>query len=213
MSSDLPSLLLASLHPASRKQAEQSLGNQDGSVCLSAGVYLKNVTKLRQEEDINPIPAPDKVELRKALVPMLHLSARDDKIIHAQVTESVNLIAELDFPERWPDLIDVSPVFSNPTSSSRSTNNLLLTDGHDHERPWRAHFHSDALFSEINCVLSRFMDPFLQLFRNTAGLLLAPAPSAPAPALVRQMTLLLEIYYDFTCQDLPPAIEDAHEEF
>lgn len=27
------------------------------------------------------------------------------------------------------------------------------------------------------------------------------------------MTLLLEIYDDARCQDLPPGIEDAHEEF
>lgn len=27
------------------------------------------------------------------------------------------------------------------------------------------------------------------------------------------MTLLLEIYFDYTCQDLPPTIEDGHTEF
>ena len=27
------------------------------------------------------------------------------------------------------------------------------------------------------------------------------------------MILLIDIYYDFTCQDLPPALEDSHEEF
>lgn len=27
------------------------------------------------------------------------------------------------------------------------------------------------------------------------------------------MALLIDIFYDFTCQDLPPAIEDAHAEF
>lgn len=27
------------------------------------------------------------------------------------------------------------------------------------------------------------------------------------------MILLLDIYYDFTCHDLPPAIEDSYEEF
>lgn len=27
------------------------------------------------------------------------------------------------------------------------------------------------------------------------------------------MTLLNDIYYDFTCHDLPPAIEDSYEEF
>lgn len=57
---------------------------------------------------MNPIAESDKVDLRKALVPaMLHLSAPGDKTLRAQVAESVSLIAELDFPERWPDLIDV----------------------------------------------------------------------------------------------------------
>ena len=27
------------------------------------------------------------------------------------------------------------------------------------------------------------------------------------------MVLLIDIFYDFTCQDLPPAIEDSYEEF
>lgn len=80
---------------------------------------------------------------------------------------------------------------------------------------------SDALFTEINFVLARFMDPFLQLFRHTAARLLpaAAAPGAPPAAieerrlLVQTLTLLVDVYYDFTCQDLPPQLEDAHEEF
>jgi exportin-2 (importin alpha re-exporter) len=31
-----------------------------------------------------------------------------DKAIRAQTAESISLIAELDFPAKWPDLIDVS---------------------------------------------------------------------------------------------------------
>ena len=38
---------------------------------------------------------------------MIALSGPNEKPIRAQVAESVSLIAELDFPERWPDLIDV----------------------------------------------------------------------------------------------------------
>lgn len=38
---------------------------------------------------------------------MIALSGSNEKVIRAQVAESVSLIAELDFPERWPDLIDV----------------------------------------------------------------------------------------------------------
>jgi exportin-2 (importin alpha re-exporter) len=38
---------------------------------------------------------------------MIALSGRNEKAVRAQVAEAVSLIAELDFPERWPDLIDV----------------------------------------------------------------------------------------------------------
>ena len=66
---DLPALLLASLSPDTRKQAEQNLTvlssqqgflihlinlilnpSQDRAVRLSGSVYLKNITKLRWEE-------------------------------------------------------------------------------------------------------------------------------------------------------------------
>lgn len=66
---ELPTLLLASLNPSSRKQAEQSLqslsvqpgflthlltlvlqGAQDRAVRLAASVYLKNIVKSRWED-------------------------------------------------------------------------------------------------------------------------------------------------------------------
>ena len=60
------------------------------------------------------------------------------------------------------------------------------------------------------------MTPFLQLFRQTASLLLnssAPASQADYSLYAQAMVLLVAIYYDFTCQDLPPAIEDSQPEF
>lgn len=65
------------------------------------------------------------------------------------------------------------------------------------------------------------MEPFLQLFRQTASLLLTnPSPNASLTSpkenyalLAQSMILLNDIYYDFTCHDLPPAIEDSHDEF
>lgn len=97
----------------------------------------------------------------------------------------------------------------------------VLQTAHSIFQQWRAHVRSDELFTEINFVLSKFMDPFMQLFRQTASLLLtkpSPNPALTTPkekyALLAQvMVLLVDIYYDFTCQDLPPAIEDSHEEF
>jgi exportin-2 (importin alpha re-exporter) len=73
--SDIPALLLASLNPQTRKQAEQSLqaySTQQGflpsllhlvlspahdrSVRLAGSVYLKNTIKQRWPEDVRPVP-------------------------------------------------------------------------------------------------------------------------------------------------------------
>ncbi|KAJ6621313.1 importin alpha re-exporter [Mycena sp. CBHHK59/15] len=237
--SDLPSLLLASLNPATRKTAEQSLNNlsvqqgflshllclildstKDRPVRLAGSVFLKNIAKLRWEEDVNPLSETDKASLRAELVPaMLALSSDpSDKAIRAQTAESISLIAELDFPAKWPDLID--HLTSSLSATSSSTNISILQTSHSIFSQWRAHVRSDTLFTEINLVLSKFMDPFLGLFRHTATLLLTPPPTLDTSAsgkeyaaLTQTMVLLMDIFYDFTCQDLPPAIEDAHAEF
>lgn len=46
---------------------------------------------------------------------MSALSHSADKGIHAQIAESVALIAELDFPLKWPDLIDVRSIYIVPS--------------------------------------------------------------------------------------------------
>ncbi|KIM38838.1 hypothetical protein M413DRAFT_75629 [Hebeloma cylindrosporum] len=236
---DISTLLLASLNPQSRKQAEQSLTalsiqpgflthllrlvlnpSQDRAVRLSGSIYLKNITKLRWEEDVQPLAEADKQALRAELVPaMLSLSAPADKAIRAQVAESVALIAELDFPAKWENLID--QLIASFSATDYNINVGVLQTAHSIFQQWRAHVRSDELFTEINFVLSKFMDPFMQLFRQTAGLLLTtpslnPALTSPKEKyalLAQAMVLLVDIYYDFTCQDLPPAIEDSHEEF
>jgi hypothetical protein len=65
----------------------------------------------------------DKDALKPQLVPtMISLSGVSDKAIHAQIAGSVSLIAELDFPERWFDLIDVR--------LNESTNLILILTFH-----------------------------------------------------------------------------------
>ncbi|KAH7882920.1 CAS/CSE protein [Phlebopus sp. FC_14] len=228
---DVASLLRASLDPASRKQAEQQLSQltpqegflthllrlildttQDRSIRLAGGIYLKNAAKLRWEEDVAPLLEQEKAAIRSQLVPvMIALSDPADKSIRAQVAESVALIAELDFPSKWTDLIDQLVTSLSPTEYN--INIGVLETAHSIFRAWRSQVRSDELFTEINFVFSRFMTPFLQLFQQSANFLFM-SPSPPNLTLVAQAQVLLaEIFYDFTCQDLPPAIEDAHEEF
>lgn len=89
----------------------------------------------------------------------------------------------------------------------------VLETAHSIFRHWRIQVRSDDLFTEINYVFSIFMKPFLQLFEETAKLLFSPT-SSPDIALVTEAQILLaDIFYDFTCQDLPPDIEDSHGKF
>ena len=39
---------------------------------------------------------------------MIALSTASDRSFRAQIAEAISIIARSDFPERWPDLIDVS---------------------------------------------------------------------------------------------------------
>ncbi len=66
-------------------------------------------TEKDAEEDAPPLAEPVKVQLREQLVPaMVALSAPADKPVRAQLAEAVSIIAAIDFPDQWPDLIDVS---------------------------------------------------------------------------------------------------------
>ncbi|KAF9242294.1 armadillo-type protein [Melanogaster broomeanus] len=229
--SDTASLLQASLQPASRKQAEQQLNQlttqqgflphllrlildnaQERAVRLAGGIYLKNIAKLRWEEDVSPLPEQDKTTLRSQLVPaMIALSDPADKSIRAQIAESVALIAELDFPVKWGDLIDQLVMSLSPTEYN--VNIGVLETAHSIFRHWRSQVRSDELYTEINLVLSRFMTPFLGLFRQSANLLFSSPVPAGLDVVAQAQILLAEIFYDLTCQDLPPAIEDSHDEF
>ncbi|EJD41525.1 importin alpha re-exporter [Auricularia subglabra TFB-10046 SS5] len=230
---DLSPLLLASLHPGTRKQAEQQLealsvqpgfpahllqlvlnGGADRGARLAASVYFKNIVRKRwsEETDDDPIPATDKQALRPQIVPaMIALSNAADKGLRAQIAESVTVIAKSDFPDNWPTLID--ELVSSLSPTDYAVNLGVLETAHSIFVRWRSETRSNKLFSDINYVLSRFMEPFLGIFRQTATLLLQPQKAADLAVLAQTQVVLVTLFYDLTCQDLPPALEDAHLEF
>ncbi|KAI0029192.1 importin alpha re-exporter [Vararia minispora EC-137] len=229
--SDVPTLLLSSLRPQTRKHAEAALASyashhgflpsllalalapaQDRPVRLAAAVYLKNAVKAHwPEDDDAPVPESDRAALRPQLVPaMVALLAPADRALRAQIAETVALIAAEDFPERWPDLIDHLVASLSP--SNFTANAAVLETAHAIFAPWRSATRSDALYRTINRVLSAFLDPFCALFSHTLSTLLSPA-SEPSTDAAACMLLLTELFYDLTCHDLPPRLEDGHEEF
>ena len=64
-------------------------------------------------QDEPPILDTDRAALRQALVPaIISLSGVSDKAVRAQVAETISLVAKCNFPEQWPDLVDVSTAYS-----------------------------------------------------------------------------------------------------
>ena len=99
------------------------------------------------------------------------------------------------------------------SDSNYEVNVGILETAHSIFRPWRAEARSDALFTVINYVLSNFTRPFLQLFLHTTSLLFASPPPPNLTQVAQAMVFLVDIFYDLTCQDLPPDFEDSHAQF
>lgn len=88
-------------------------------------------------------------------------------------------------------------------------NNGVLQVAHSIFRRWRPLYRSDALFTEINHVLSKFSSPFLQLLQNVDQ---AVTQSQDNKTVLQQnfttLSLMMKLFYDLSCQDLPPDFEE-----
>lgn len=89
----------------------------------------------------------------------------------------------------------------------------ILETAHSIFRPWRAETRSDGLFSTINYVLERFSKPFLQLLSHNANILFSPSFQGDIKLAAHTQAILIDLFFDLTCQDLPPDFEDSHVQF
>lgn len=80
-------------------------------------------------------------------------------------------------------------------------------------KKWRPLFRSDELFLEIKLVLEKFVEPFLKLFTELDGLIEKSGENeAQLTIYFENLLLLMQIYYDFNCQDIPEFFEDHMNE-
>lgn len=138
---------------------------------------------------------------------LIGLMVRVPASIQAQLGEAISLIADSDFWERWDTLVD--DLVSRLTPDNAKVNNGVLEVAHSIFRRWRPLFRSDDLFAEINHVLNKFADPYLQLLQSTDAQIEANKNNAgPLKEHFATMNLLVKLFYDLSCQDLPPQFED-----
>lgn len=195
----------------------------DSSVRLAAAIQLKNICRrawaseealleAAEESGVELVSPEDRVQLKASLLPLLLDLSQPTKIaaspsaLRLQLSEAIALIAAADFPAEWPTLIDdLTASLASPPDSPALQSVLQTT--HSIFRGWRSAFRSNELYTEINLVLDRFAQPFLELVKRTDEAL-ATAQTQSATTISSTMLLSLQIYHDLSAQDLPPLFED-----
>lgn len=108
------------------------------------------------------ISESDRKTLKEQLVATL-ISLSDTPQLQIQYQESISIVADADFPDQWPDLID--QIVQRFSLTDWKLNNSLLSTAHAIFKRWRSQFRTDSLFLQIKFVLERFAEPYLSLFK------------------------------------------------
>jgi len=173
---------------------------------LASALFFKNFIKRNwTDEDGNyKLPEQEVVAIKRELIGLM-ISVPPS--MQTQLGEAISVIADSDFWERWDTLVD--DLISRFTPDNAQVNNGVLQVAHSIFRRWRPLFRSDALFTEINHVLSKFSAPFLQLLQNTDQVITqAQADKQVLQAHFSTLNLAIKLFYDLSCQDLPPVFEE-----
>ncbi|KAF2229374.1 Cse1-domain-containing protein [Viridothelium virens] len=173
---------------------------------LASALFFKNFVRRNwtDAEGAHKLPQ-DEVGLIKQQLVGLMITV--PPTIQAQLGDAVSVIADSDFWERWDTLVD--DLVSRLSQDDPIVNNGVLQVAHSIFRRWRPLFRSDALFTEINHVLSKFSKPFLILLQNIDTAISDKQHDATSlKQWTRTLGLSMQLFYDLSCQDLPPDFEE-----
>lgn len=132
--------------------------------------------------------------------------------IKAQCSESISLIADVDFPQNWQNLLpELVQKFNSPDPAV--VQGVLLTASSIIKR-FRYVQRSDDLYRDILYVLERIQEPLLALFKSTAQAVVGFANDA-AQLIPRfeSLRLICRIFFSLNWQDLPEYFEDHMSEW
>jgi exportin-2 (importin alpha re-exporter) len=218
-------LLGKSLIPAERVQAEATLKESerlpqfsllllqivasdtyDGTLRLSSALYFKNFIKRNWTTATGDykLPQDEVVAIKTEIVGLMTTVPLN---IQNQLGEAISTIADSDFYEKWDTLVD--DLVARLTPDNANVNIGVLQVAHSIFKRWRPLYRSDELFTEINHVLTKFGQPFLLVLQHTDQAIAAHASDKVALQKdFQQLNLVMKLFYDLSCQDLPPVFED-----
>lgn len=133
--------------------------NVSNDIKLAAAINFKNLVKRKWIDIEGRHLLQDVQEIRSNIIDcMIQLP----NILKSQIGEAISIIAESDFPEFWPNLINELVTKLSLTDFEKNIG--VLTVAHEVFKRWRHLARSDELFLEILKVLGEFQEVFMKLF-------------------------------------------------
>ncbi|KAF3173792.1 importin-alpha export receptor [Orbilia oligospora] len=176
------------------------------NVRLAGALFFKNLIRRSwTDEEGNHKFAPSDVTAIKS--ELLGVMIQVPPNLQVQIGEAISVIADSDFYKKWETLVEELASKLDPNNPSVTIG--VLNVAHSIFKRWRPLFRSDELFLEILHVLKRFGEPYLNLLKATDSLIeLNKTDKAKLTELYKMLNLLVKIFFDLSCQDLPQIFEE-----
>lgn len=179
-------------------------GNDDLSVRQAAATYFKNTTKIGWGEQAEiSIREQDKQTIKSHLVQLMCSVPRQ---IQAMLCESIALIAAVDYPKNWNNLLpEMIQSLNNPDPHVKI--GILKTADSIFVR-FRDGFRSDELYAVIKYTLEGLQVPLTALFKSTGQTIQTTTDVNLLKLHFEILALIVSIFYSLNFQDLPEYFED-----
>ncbi|KAF3132818.1 importin-alpha export receptor [Orbilia oligospora] len=176
------------------------------NVRLAGALFFKNLIRRSwTDEEGNHKFAPSDVTAIKS--ELLGVMIQVPPNLQVQIGEAISVIADSDFYKKWETLVEELASKLDPNNPSVTIG--VLNVAHSIFKRWRPLFRSDELFLEILHVLKRFGEPYLNLLKATDSLIESnKSDKAKLTELYKMLNLLIKIFFDLSCQDLPQIFEE-----
>ncbi|XP_078428749.1 cellular apoptosis susceptibility protein, putative / importin-alpha re-exporter [Wolffia australiana] len=205
---DLPGFSLAVLRLVAEPAA-------DDHVRHAAAVHFKNLLRTRWsprgESPPNPIPPPDKDQIKAVLVGFMLASPPR---VQSQLSEALAAVSAHDFPRGWPALLPELVASLRSAAADYRAVVGLLGAANAIFKKFRSAFGSDTdTRLDLKYCLDGFAAPLLEIFLKTARLIDSSAEPAVLRLMFEAQRLCCRIFLSLNSVELPEFFEDHMKEW
>jgi exportin-2 (importin alpha re-exporter) len=197
-------------HPLEVLRLVASSDAADAAVRQAAAVHFKNIVKngwdeAREDGTNDIVISPEDRNTIRSHVVQLMCSVPPQ--IEAQISESISLIAAVDYPERWTNLLQ--ELVHQFNSSDLAVVSGVLKTANSIFKRFRYVGRSDELYTTILYTVERIQEALLTTFVGTGKAVEAfPNDASQLKPRFDALRSMCRIFYSLNYQDLPEYFED-----